>query len=205
DGAMSLEPQWYSSIYGAILSASGVVAGTALAIVSIVRTSTSDELRVPTFGEQRELVYLSGVLNDMGNLLLSFIMLATYFSFSQFLIIWSGNLPAEISWYVRRMSLGWGDLGLAVAASFFVIPFLMLLSREGKRSGSYLATVAVIVLIAYAAYLFWNIVPAFESLDASGIALFACGLVTIAGFWAALYFFHLGRILRRYAPFADRI
>src|SRR6476659_4455193 len=121
---MSLEPPWYSSIYGAILSACGVVAATALAIVSLIAaTAQADILEMPTLDSGRETMRVVDVFNDLGNLLLSFIMLATYFAFSQFLIIWSGNLPSEISWYERRMTWAWGDLGLVVAASFFAVPF----------------------------------------------------------------------------------
>jgi hypothetical protein len=195
DWGMSLEPQWYSSIYGAILTGCGVVAAAALAIVALAGTATrTDVLRISTTDGSQETIQIDGVFNDLGNLLLSFIMLATYFAFSQFLIIWSGNLPSEISWYERRMSWGWGDLGLVVAGSFFAIPFLMLLSREGKRTAGYLRMVAVVVLLAYLANMIWMIVPAFEPLNAREIALFVCGLALIVGLWAALYFFHVGRL-----------
>ena len=73
------------------------------------------------------------IFNDLGNLLLAFLMVNTYFAFSQFLIIWSGNLPSEIHWYLRRLNGGWQWLALAIVILHFAVPFLMLLSRDQKR------------------------------------------------------------------------
>jgi hypothetical protein len=194
DWAMSLEPHWYSSIYGAILTAGGVVAAMALAIIGLaVVTSGNSYIRLPTNDGSIEQIEIGDIFNDLGNLLLSFIMLWTYFAFSQFLIIWSGNLPDEIAWYERRLTTGWGAIALVVGAFCFAMPFLMLLSRDGKRSAKYLRTVATIVLAAYALNMVWTIVPAFEPDDFRSRATSICALLSIGGMWLAFYFSHVRR------------
>ena len=131
DWGMSLEPEWYSSIYGGILAMCGVVAAHALSILGYVvakRANNDGEfVRDDRKGD-------IDVLNDLGNLLLAFVMVATYFAFAQFLIIWSGNLPSETAWYVRRIAQGWQWMALGVVLLHFAVPFSMLLSREVKRT-----------------------------------------------------------------------
>ncbi len=187
DWAMSLEPHWYSSIYGALLTAGGVVAAMALAIIGLaIAAVDKDIIRLPAGDGEREEIVLADIFNDLGNLLLTFVMLWAYFAFSQFLIIWSGNLPDEIVWYERRLVDGWGIVGLLAAVFFFAMPFVMLLSREGKRRAKYLLVVASIALAAFAMNMAWTIVPAFSATWRT-VALNACALVAISGLWLALY------------------
>ena len=94
-------------------------------------------------------------LHDLGNLLLAFVMLWAYFSFSQFLIIWSGNLPQEITWYVQRTQTNWRFVGTALIAFHFAVPFLLLLSRTVKRHGETLLAVAAALLFLRAVDLWW--------------------------------------------------
>ena len=197
DWAMSLEPHWYSSIYGAILTAGGVVAAMALAIVGLtISASGNMHIQLPASDGATEAVAIGDVLNDLGNLLLAFVMVWTYFSFSQFLIIWSGNLPHEIAWYERRLTAGWSAIALVVVVFCFAIPFLMLLSRDGKRNSKYLRSVAMFVLSAYAINLVWTIVPAFEPVTARSCAVSACALLSIGSVWLAFYFHHVNRANR---------
>lgn len=194
DWAMSLEPNWYSSIYGAILTAGGVVAAMALAIIGLANSmSVNSFIQLPANDGDTEQVDIGDILNDLGNLLLAFVMVWTYFAFSQFLIIWFGNLPDEIAWYERRLTAGWGALALAVAAFSFFTPFLMLLSRDGKRSPMYLRTVATVVIAAYAINMVWTIVPAFEPADFRTCVMNLCALLSISGLWLAFYFHHVSR------------
>jgi hypothetical protein len=100
--------------------------------------------------------------HDAGNLMLAFVMLWAYFSFSQYLIIWAGNLPAEISWYQHRLQTGWRVIGMALVLFHFVVPFLILLSRQAKRASTTLARIAILVLAARVVDLFWLIAPDFH-------------------------------------------
>ena len=83
--------------------------------------------------------------HDIGKLMLAFVMLFAYFSFSQWLIIWAGNLPDEISWYLNRIRGGWGMVALAIILFHFALPFALLLSRERKRAGRRLIGLAVVL------------------------------------------------------------
>jgi hypothetical protein len=198
DWVMSLEPHWYSSIFGAILTAGGVIAAHALAIFGIAR---SPHLLPPILaaanveGEYDELTTIN-VLGDLGNLLLAFTMVWAYFSFSQFLIIWSVNLPSEISWYELRLAGKWKFCAIAVLLVGFVAPFSILLSRDVKRSVGTLAAVAVVSLAGYALNLYWTIVPATFPTDATGNAASIAVLLAVAGLWSALNSWQLGRIVR---------
>ena len=100
--------------------------------------------------------------HDWGNLLLAIVMLWTYFAFSQYLIIWSGNLPEETVWYVARKHGGWGAIALAIVILQFVFPFLTLLSRAAKKSSERLATLALLILIMRVVDVIWLIEPAFN-------------------------------------------
>ncbi|MEX2317053.1 MAG: hypothetical protein WD669_07870 [Pirellulales bacterium] len=183
DWGMSLEPEWYSSIYGAILTAGGVLAAHALAICGLAITAHSNESRD---GE---------LFNDVGNLLLAFLMVFTYFAFSQFLIIWSGNLPAEITWYARRLGDGWQWLAVAIVVFHYFVPFLMLLSRDLKRTPRRLAGVAVLLAVMYAAHVYWTIVPAFADSGVVWQATNVAALAALGGGLLAAFFWHAQRLI----------
>jgi hypothetical protein len=153
DWLMSLEPHWFSTIYGVIIM--GGQGLTALAVLIIVlwwlsRRPPLDRLVVPSH------------FHDLGNLMLAFVMLWAYFSFSQFLIIWAGNLPAEITWYLDRLDNSWRLVGITLMLGHFVIPFVLLLSRAVKREPDMLAKVAVWLLFIRVVDLFWLTAPEFH-------------------------------------------
>jgi len=100
--------------------------------------------------------------HDLGNLMLAFVMLWAYFSFSQYLIIWAGNLPHEIEWYMHRSYTSWRVVGAALMVFHFALPFIVLLSRQVKRHGETLIKVAIGVLAIRVVDLFWLIAPAFH-------------------------------------------
>ncbi len=198
DWAMSLEPLWYSSIYGAIITAGGVVGVQALAIVSIAllppamrapRPTLHDDV---TFHPDENPVY-----GDLGNLQLAFVMVWTYFSFSQFLIIWYGNLPSEITWYQRRLGDGWQYVAAATLFFCFVVPFATLLSRDRKRSIRQLAILGIIQLLAYGLNMYWTLVPAFPTVGTAEHVAYISGIIAFGGLWLALYFFGLDRLFAR--------
>jgi hypothetical protein len=129
-------------------------------------------------------------VHDYGKLMLTFIMVWAYFSFSQWLIIWAGNLPEEISWYLRRLHGGWQLMGLLLALFHFAVPFAFLLSRPLKRNIHKLVYLAVFLMVMRYVDMFWYIEPTFhESFSLSWLDIVVP--VAIGGFWLALFFRNL--------------
>ncbi|MGI8566633.1 MAG: hypothetical protein ACR2LZ_09155 [Pyrinomonadaceae bacterium] len=139
DWGMSLEPHWFSTIYGLLVMAAWGLTAMAFTITALVMLSKREPMSH---------VYAPSHFHDLGKLLLAFVMIYAYFAFSQFLIIWSANLPEEISWYLRRLRGGWQLIGLAVVVLHFALPFALLLSRDLKRNARRLVIVALLVLVA---------------------------------------------------------
>jgi hypothetical protein len=153
DWVMSLEPHWFSTIFGVLLMGGQGLSGMAFAIVAVAwlsRRAPLNRLVTPNH------------FHDLGNLLLAFTMLWAYFGFSQYLLIWSGNLPEETEWYVHRSAHGWQFVGLALVVFHFAVPFALLLLRTTKRRPERLAKVAVMILAARYVDLFWLTQPAFH-------------------------------------------
>jgi hypothetical protein len=137
DWGMSLEPHWFSTIYGLIIMAGWGL--SALAFMIMVAASLSRH-------EPMAEAYNSIHFHDWGKLLLALVMLYAYFAFSQFLIIWAGNLPEEIPFYLRRLRGGWQVAGLLVVLFHFALPFVLLLSRPRKQRAAPLRRVAILML-----------------------------------------------------------
>jgi hypothetical protein len=154
DWVMSLEPQWFSTIYGILLMGGQGLAAMAFIIAVVVLLS-----RYKPLSE----VIKPSHLHDLGKLMLAFLMLWAYFGFSQFLIIWSGNLPEEIPWYTRRLQTSWKWVALALVLFQFALPFVLLLSRDLKRNARTLATVAIAVIVMRFVDLMWLTGPEFSS------------------------------------------
>ena len=153
DWLMSLDPQWYSTIYGVLVMGGQGLTALAFLIAVLVWLSRRPPL---------DAVVAPVHFHDLGNLTLAFVMLWAYFSFSQYLIIYSGNLPEEITWYTHRVGTGWRFVGLALVLFHFAVPFLLLLSRKVKRAPELLIKVSVGILVARLIDLFWLIAPAFH-------------------------------------------
>ena len=153
DWLMSLEPRWYSTIYGVLVMGGQGLSALAFLIVTIVWLSR----RAPL-----DRIIVASHFHDVGNLMLAFVMLWAYFSFSQYLIIWAGNLPAEIAWYQHRLQTGWRAVGVALVLFHFAVPFVLLLSRVIKRTPDLLVKVALGVLFVRLIDLFWLIAPEFH-------------------------------------------
>jgi hypothetical protein len=184
DWLESLEAGWHSTAFPVTWVASQVVSGLALALFCGLRCGArpeKDGLAGRTLGI------------DWGNLMLATMMFWTYVTFAQFLIIWSGNLPEEISWYVRRETGPWFYFAPAVAVLGFALPFLLLLARRVKRSIPGLSFVAVLLLGSQWIYLVWVIAPA-QGLPGIPAVLL---LVTAAGAAAALFLNCFARLVRR--------
>jgi hypothetical protein len=153
DWLMSLDPDWFSTIYGLIIIGGQGLSSLAFLIVIVAWLSRRPPL---------DRIVMPAHFHDIGNLMLAFVMLWAYFSFSQYLIIWSGNLPLEISWYQHRVDTSWRLVGLSLVVFHFAIPFVLLLSRHAKREAGSIVKVAVLVLVVRVIDLFWLIAPAFH-------------------------------------------
>src|SRR5438093_4097560 len=139
DWLMSLEPHWFSTIYGVLMIGGQGLSAMAFLIVALVWLSRRKPL---------DATIVPAHFHDLGNLMLAFVMLWAYFSFSQYLLIWSGNLPEEIAWYLHRLQSGWRFIALALVVFHFAAPFVLLLSRAIKRDPGMVAKVAVGILVA---------------------------------------------------------
>jgi hypothetical protein len=184
DWVMSLEPHWFSTIYGLMFIVGQVLTALAVAIVVLLLLADQPPLSA---------ILKAQTLNDFGNLLLAFILLWAYLSFSQYLIIWSGNLPEEIPWYLRRSTGGWQWIALALALFHFAIPLALLLLRRNKRRTRALASIAIAVFVMRLVDLVWLIVPAHET----AIRIHWLDVVTflgVGGLWVA----NFSRELRKY-------
>ena len=153
DWVMSIEPEWFSTIFGMLIMAGWGL--SAFAFVILTASLLSD--RPPLKGVIAPLHF-----HDLGKLLLAFVMIWAYFGFSQFLLIWYGNLPEEIPWYLRRLRGGWQWVGLMLVLFHFALPFVLLLSRDLKRHARTLSIVAGVVIVMRLVDLFWMIAPVAE-------------------------------------------
>lgn len=153
DWLMSLEPQWFSTMYGIlVMGGQGLSAMAFIIAVAVLLT------RYKPLSD----VIKPSHMHDLGKLMLAFLMLWAYFSFSQFLIIWAGNLPEEIPWYVRRLQTSWKWVGMAMVVLQFALPFVMLLSRDLKRNARTLVVVAISIIIMRFVDLIWMTGPEFH-------------------------------------------
>ncbi|TPW16563.1 MAG: hypothetical protein FD129_714, partial [bacterium] len=155
DWIMSLEPHWYSTIFGALALAGQNLATIALMIVITVGLGGDPVEKDPG---TRQNIY------DLGNLLMAFTMFWAYLAFSQLLIIWAGNLPEEIPFFLKRFHDGWGVLGLGIILFHFIVPFLMLINRHTKRNPRILARVAILILVMRLVETFYTVAPAHHEL-----------------------------------------
>jgi hypothetical protein len=178
DWGMSLEPHWFSHIYGVIIIGGQIL--TAMLFATLIASRMIDLPKVAEFVD-------SGRFHDLGNLLLAFIMLWAYFALSQFLIIWSGNLPEETPWYLAREAGGWGALAVFLIAFHFVIPFMILLNKALKRTPKLLARVVMFLLFMRFVDLYWFVAPSFSPGSFSIHWLDLTAMAAIGGLWFAVF------------------
>lgn len=198
DWLMSLDPHWYSSLWGVNFIGGHAVSAFAFIIpvaLFLARRKPMDEHFRPRH------------FHDYGKLLLAFVMLWTYFQLSQLIIIWSGNLPEEVTFYLARTEGGWKYLSILLALGHFALPFVLLLSRDLKRDAGKLAWVALFLLAMRWVDLYWQAAPAFgHGEGAHGLHLHWLDLATlvgIGGLWLAVYFGELKKrpLLPTFEPY----
>jgi hypothetical protein len=187
DWLMSLEPHWFSTIYGVL-----IIGGQGLSALAFLITALVSLARRPPLKD----IVSPSHFHDLANLMLAFVMLWAYFSFSQYLIIWSGNLPEEIAWYLHRLQTGWRFVAITLVIFHFTVPFLLLLSRAVKRAPGTIVKVALAILVARLIDLFWLIAPEFHR---NGIVVSWMDIVlpvTLISIWVGCFLWQLrGRAL----------
>ncbi len=177
DWVMSLEPDWFSTIYSLLFMVGQVLAALAFVIALLGIVVARSPLAVLASPQH---------MRDLGNLLLTFVILWAYMAYSQFLIIWSGNLTDEIPWYLRRLAGGWEWIAVALIVLHFAVPFFALLSREVKRRVGVLSSLAGALLVLRFVDLYWTVDPAFDA----GVRvhwLDLAAVIGVGGVWVAMF------------------
>jgi hypothetical protein len=178
DWILSLEADWYSTMFVILIIIGQILTALAFCIVLLAWLAGEEPYtRVVTITN----------FHHLGSLLLAFVMLWAYMAFGQFLIIWSGNLPAEIGWYIHRIAGGWKWLLIFLAIFHFFLPFFLLLSRDLKRRIAALAAVACIVFFAHLADVFWLVSPSFYNTGFAIHWMDAAAPVAVGGLWIAAF------------------
>ncbi len=178
DWAMSLNPDWFSTIYGLLFVIAWALSALAftIAVMSFL-----------TNREPMSRIVRPNHFQDLGKLMLAFVMLWAYFAFSQFLIIWYGNLPEEIQWYLPRLRGGWGAIAVGVIFFHFAFPFLLLLSASLKRNARKLVMLAGLILAMRLIDLFWMIAPEFGDAGFHVSWMDMVAPVAMGGLWCAMF------------------
>ncbi len=192
DWLMSLDPVWFSSLYGMHFVVGQGAAALAFLILCARRLA-----QTPPMSE----AFLPRHFDDYGKLLLAFVLLWVYMTFSQFLIIWSANLPEEITWYLDRNAGGFWWWSIALFALHFVLPFFFLMSRQVRRDPRKLAFVAVPVLVARWLDVHWQAAPSIADGKPLVHWLDLVVPVAIGGIWLAAFTWQLKR--RALVPLHD--
>jgi len=192
DWVMSLEPHWYSTMYGVLYMVGQALGALALASIAAVLLSRFEP--VSDFLGPRH-------RHDLGKMTFAFVMIWAYVAFSQYLITWSGNLPEEIAWYLARFRGGWGWIGAAIVILHFVVPFLLLLSRQANRNPRLLSGAAALLLFMRFVDTAWLVLPAFSKGELRIHPLDLILPIGLGGVW--LSFFARNLLTRPLLPVHD--
>jgi hypothetical protein len=189
DWIMSLDAHWFSTIFGILTIGGQALSALALMVAVLVLLSRTEPMSKIVTPQN---------FHDLGKLMLAFVMLWAYFSLSQFLITWAGNLPEELPWYLRRLNTEWRWVGLALALFHFALPFALLLSRDLKRRANRLVWVAGLVIVMRMIDTVWMVAPEFHGegglADKAAVLADFLVIVGIGGIWV---WFFLGRLKSR--------
>lgn len=183
DWLMALEPEWHSTAYPPMIGAGALLFAMAFALLVATRLARTAPL--VTIATPR-------VFNELGSLLLAFVMLWAYIAYFQYLLIWAGNLSDEIPWYLARLEDGWNAFAILVVTTGFAIPFGLLIFRGIKRAPRLLGAVAALLVLARAFDVLWLVGPAFGPPLVSLVAVYAALGLGIGGLWLALFAWRLG-------------
>jgi len=182
DWVLSVNPKWFSTMFGLLFMASQGLTSMAFLIALMVFLSK----RKPMSD-----VLTARHLHDLGKFLLALVMVWAYFSFSQFLIIWAGNLPEEIPWYMTRLNGGWEYVALLLVFGHFALPFALLLSCDLKRNFKLLAGIAVFILCMRLVDLYWLVAPDFRKASFGLSWMDFAAPMGLIGLWLAFFLWQL--------------
>ena len=178
DWIMSLEKDWYSTMFPILICIGQMLSALAFMIILLAWLAPRTALSKITGREN---------FHHLGSLLLAFTMMWAYMAFGQLLIVWSGDLPHEISWYLHRIGGGWKTIVVFIFLFHFLIPFFLLLSRKTKRSVAALSTVAGFIFAAHIIDVWWLVTPTFypNGIHVSWLDLAA--IIGIGGIWGTVF------------------
>ena len=185
DWVMSLEPHWFSTIYGMLWIVIEVLAGMSFAVFVLRMLSEREPIKDAVDPLR---------FNDLGNLMLTFLMLWAYLSFDQLLIVWAGNLKDEIPWYSQRAFGSWTPVAVILVILHFFVPFFLLLQRSIKRRPRRLSAVALLLVILTLVDVYWVVVPAWERTAPQVHWLDLFALVGIGGLWLGTFMGQLKKL-----------
>jgi hypothetical protein len=200
DWTMSLYPEWWSTVWGMLFMVGQVLTTFCFTIWLFTRLSEIEPI---------SRIFKVDYLHDFGKLMFAFVVLWAYLSFSQWLIIWSGNMLSEIRWYIMRLENGWQYFGTILIFVHFVFPFALLLSRNNKRSRRRIVAIAFLLLFMRLVDLFWLTAPNFYPGTGAGLsnfhvldaAMYIICPIAMGGIW--LFFFYLQLSKRSLMPVND--
>ena len=200
DWTMSLYPEWWSTVWGMLFMVGQVLTTFCFTIWLFTRLSEIEPI---------SRIFKVDYLHDFGKLMFAFVVLWAYLSFSQWLIIWSGNMLSEIRWYLMRLQNGWQYFGTILIFVHFVFPFALLLSRNNKRSRKRIVAISFLVLFMRLVDLFWQTAPNFYPGTDAGLnnfhlldaAMYVICPIAMGGIW--LFFFYLRLSKRSLMPVND--
>jgi len=185
DYIMTLEPHWFSTMFGFITVVGQGLTSLCVVVAALVLISHFPPMDHAVTAKHR---------HDLGKLMLAFTMLWAYVHFGQLLITWSGNLPDEVVWYIKRWNGGWGWVASCLLVFHFVVPFSLLLSQQNKKNPDNLIKIAIFIIFMRAVDYIWLIEPNFTDVknvqfNISWMDL--AGPVGFGGLWLALFFWNL--------------
>jgi hypothetical protein len=192
DWTMSLYPEWWSTVWGMLFMVGQVLTTFCFTIWLFTRLSAIEPV---------SRIFKIDYLHDFGKLMFAFVVFWAYLSFSQWLIIWSGNMLSEIRWYIMRLQNGWQYFGTILIFVHFVFPFALLLSRNTKRSRNRIVMIAFLVLFMRLVDLFWLTAPNFYPGTGAGLynfhlldaAIYVICPIAMGGIWLFFFFLRLGK------------
>lgn len=185
DWVMSLQPHWYSTIFPPLFAVGQILTGFAFVILFLFLLAPRAQFRAALAPD---------TLNDLGNLLLTFVIFWAYMTFSQFLLVWVGNLKEEIVWYLPRSRDGWQYVIWLLFVFHFAVPFLLLLQRSIKKDIGSLAGVAALLLFMHLVHLDWEVLPVFKNTPLYQHWMDFLAPVGVGGIWLAFFLWQLKRM-----------
>lgn len=197
DWTMGLEPKWFSTMYGVIMLAGGALSSIALS--NVMTVSSSDYAPFSKYLDRK-------TFHDLGNLMFALTIFWAYVSFSQYLIIWVGNLAEEAGWYLKRINGANEFIAYGLLVFHFAFPFLVLIQRWVKRNPKSLRTMAFYILAMHFLDMFWQIKPAFQQVGDTSLNvhwLDFAAFLGIGGLWVFVFLTALARMKAPLLPAHD--